>query len=352
MSPWLPDEASLHLHDREQLSRKLRISLVSACNLACTFCHNEGQGSLTRLGLRESLRVEDYVRIVDAATSAGISEVKLTGGEPLLYRDGQRGLVDLVHELNRLRADRHFGLSMTTNGLLLPKVASELKEAGLDRVTVSLHTLNRATFKKVIGPNSRSAPEAAVRGIEAAIAAGLTPVKVNAVLFHNPSEVSNISELESIVALCRGIGVTQLRFYTLLRHDAFVDHAELYQYWDDGLLGRIGTALYGDGPHAQRYKVTASAFVREWSRQLYPKPTLIARAGSFEIAIEAMEAGRFDGMGVSDEGPYALRLSADGKLRGMNEEDTSTIDIIPLLSGLSNDTLRQAFEQGRRCLLP
>jgi cyclic pyranopterin phosphate synthase len=120
----------------------------------------------------EILRYEEICRIVAAAADLGISRVRLTGGEPLARAD----LLELVRMLSDIEAITD--LSMTTNGILLARYASELKEAGLQRVNVSLDTLRPQRFRQVTRCGEL---EGTLQGIEAARATGLNPVKINVV---------------------------------------------------------------------------------------------------------------------------------------------------------------------------
>ena len=336
-------------HDRDQLSRKLRLSLTDACNLRCFFCHNEGQAPPAPAS-RAMPGLEDVVRMVRAAVQAGVREIKLTGGEPLLYRDGPRTIVDLVRRIADLRTEP-FGLSMTTNGVLLGRHAAALKAAGLDRVTVSLHTLDDRRFGSLIGPRSRPGlPAAIATALRTARDAGLTPVKVNTVLFGQGSD-GNVDEIPQIVRACRAAGVHTLRLYTLLRHQNFPDHARWYRFWDDDLLHSVGAALYGGRAAAAEFARRALGFVQQWKGELYPKPTFVAEAGELQLEIETMESGRFDALEVADEGPYALRLSAAGLLRGALDAAAPALDLRePLRRG--DEALVAAFRTARRELLP
>ncbi|MHA2020154.1 MAG: GTP 3',8-cyclase MoaA [Candidatus Thorarchaeota archaeon] len=141
----------------------LRISLTQKCNHACFFCHSEGQ-SLEG----PEMSPEEIERLVQMGVTHGVTRVKLTGGEPLLRLD----IIDIIMRISPLVED----LSLTTNGTLLEDMASDLKDAGLDRVNVSLHTLRMPTYQRMTGFNNLSKVK---RGIKSAIDAGLSPVKIN-----------------------------------------------------------------------------------------------------------------------------------------------------------------------------
>lgn len=338
---------------RDNLTRKLRLSLVDSCNLKCFFCHNEGQGVVKRSS-SSVMSVEEIAQIAAAAVRAGVREIKITGGEPLLYRARGYTIVDVVREINKLRSSEHFGLSMTTNGLLLPKYAEALAVAGLDRVTVSLHTLDDRKFSQLVSRSPGMRAERISAGIRAAVDAGLTPVKVNTVLFHSEAEsMGNIDEIHSIVSLCRSMGVAQVRLYTLLRHQDFGAHADWYQRWSDDVLFAAGNAVLGDEGAAAIFINTAKEFLDSSRSVVYPRPHLILAHDNFELMIESLEAGQFDALGLPDEGPYALRVSADGQLRGLISGQESATNLVQLVrKGCGFDSLVGAFRDARQNAMP
>jgi len=156
--------------------RDLRISVTDRCNFRCRYCMpREVFGRDYEFLPREQLLTfEEISRVVAVAVTLGVRKVRLTGGEPLLRRD----LPELVRMLAAI--DGVEDLTMTTNGSLLARHAAALAEAGLDRVTVSLDSLDDATFR---GMNDANVGVAEVlEGLAAAAAAGLGPIKVNAVV--------------------------------------------------------------------------------------------------------------------------------------------------------------------------
>lgn len=148
----------------------LRISLTDRCNFRCIYCMpEEGVASLPH---EQILRIEEIARLIRIAAGLGIRSVRLTGGEPLV----RKGVVDLVREASSTPGIEN--VSLTTNGVLLPKMADELKRAGLSRVNISLDTLDPAQFEYV---TRRGKLQQTLDGIEAALEAGFDPVKINAV---------------------------------------------------------------------------------------------------------------------------------------------------------------------------
>ena len=162
----------------------LRIALTQNCNLHCEYCHREGEEKLTENPAE--MTVEEIVRIVRIAVSLGISKVKLTGGEPLMRRD----ITEIVEGIAAISGLED--LSMTTNGTLLDSLAEELHAKGLKRVNINLPTLNEAVYKKLTGGRL----ENVLKGVKAAVEAGLYPVKLNMLILKgvNDHEVLRMME--------------------------------------------------------------------------------------------------------------------------------------------------------------
>ncbi len=161
-----------------RVATDLRVSLTDRCNLRCTYCM-PAEG-LNWLPGEDMLTNDEVVRLIRiAVTHLGVNEVRFTGGEPLI----RRGLVDIVRRTAALRPRPD--ISVTTNGLGLSRTASALREAGLDRVNVSLDTVRRETFATI---TRRDRLDDVVAGLAAADAAGMRPVKVNAVLMRGVND--------------------------------------------------------------------------------------------------------------------------------------------------------------------
>ena len=156
--------------------RDLRISVTDRCNFRCPYCMPAatfGPG-FKFLPRKEVLTYEEIARLARVFVSLGTRKLRITGGEPLVRSD----LPELIEQLARIPgAD---DLALTTNGHLLERQAEPLARAGLRRVTVSLDSHDPEVFKKMSG--GASAPERVLRGIEAAVAAGLGPIKINCVV--------------------------------------------------------------------------------------------------------------------------------------------------------------------------
>jgi cyclic pyranopterin phosphate synthase len=161
---------------RGRALRDLRISVTDRCNFRCVYCmpREVFDADYPFLPHAEVLTFEEIVRLARVFAAMGIEKIRLTGGEPLLRKGIDRLVAMLRAELPRI------DLTLTTNGSGLKAHAKALKAAGLDRVTVSLDSLDEATFRKM---NDADFPVAKVlEGIEAAAAAGLGPLKVNMVV--------------------------------------------------------------------------------------------------------------------------------------------------------------------------
>ncbi|WP_371500098.1 GTP 3',8-cyclase MoaA [Kitasatospora sp. NBC_00374] len=183
----------------------LRVSLTDRCNLRCTYCMPEE--GLQWLAKPELLTDEEIVRLVGISVrDLGIREVRFTGGEPML----RPGLVGIVAACAGL--DPRPELSLTTNGVGLARTAEALRQAGLDRVNVSLDTLDPDTFHTL---TRRHRHQDVLDGLAAAEAAGLTPVKLNAVLMRGVND----HEAADLLGWCLERGY-ELRFIEQMPLDA------------------------------------------------------------------------------------------------------------------------------------
>ena len=190
-APRLTDSHGRVIHD-------LRVSITDRCNYKCVYCRTGEVGAQY-----PELAIDEYLRLIRRFVALGITKVRLTGGEPLL----RRGLLELVSELKSLRtlAGEQLDLALTTNGHLLEDLAAPLTAAGLDRVTVSMDAVDAPTFERITRiPGSF---ETVLRGVRAARAAGLTPLKINCVLLRgfNDDQVEGFARFareEGVVVRC------------------------------------------------------------------------------------------------------------------------------------------------------
>lgn len=165
--------------------RDLRVSLTDRCNLRCVYCMPEEMVFKPR---EELLTDEEILTLVRIASELGVRKVRLTGGEPTV----RPGLVELVRRMAAIPGIRD--LAMTTNGVLLERLAAPLAQAGLRRVNVSLDTLDPEKFKRI---TRWGALDSVLRGLEAAEDAGLAPIKLNAVIVRgfNDEDVVDLARL-------------------------------------------------------------------------------------------------------------------------------------------------------------
>lgn len=171
----------------------LRLSILESCNLRCTYCRPAGETGVA--ALPPSMGAGEIVRLASLFVTLGVRKVRLTGGEPTLHT----GLVAIVRELASL-TPRPPLLALTTNGVLLPRLARPLAEAGLSQVNVSLDATTRETFRAMTGRDRFDAVKA---GIDAALEAGFSRVKINAVVLAGHNE----DQIEPLALLARDLPV-------------------------------------------------------------------------------------------------------------------------------------------------
>jgi cyclic pyranopterin phosphate synthase len=190
----LPAVGSALVDARGRPLRDLRISVTDRCNFRCVYCMPKDVfgRDYPFLAQSELLSFEEIARLARVFVALGVTKLRLTGGEPLLRRRLER----LVAMLSELGVD----LTLTTNGALLAKQARALADAGLDRVTVSLDALDAPTFRAM--GDTDIAVERVLEGIDAAAAAGLAPVKINAVIKRGVNEHA----IEDLARRFRGTG--------------------------------------------------------------------------------------------------------------------------------------------------
>lgn len=165
----------------------LRISVTDRCNLRCTYCM-PAEG-VPLMDHKDVLSFEEIVQLVRFAVDHGVNKVRITGGEPLV----RKGIVRLVEELALIEGVKDLG--MTTNGILLDRFAHELAQAGLQRVNISLDTIDPVRFKEITRLGNL---DDVYRGIDAARAAGLNPIKINCVIKKSSAE----PDAQAVKAFC------------------------------------------------------------------------------------------------------------------------------------------------------
>jgi len=165
--------------------RDLRVSLTDRCNFRCFYCLPHGEPPIAPK--EQMLSYEEIEYVAEIFVSLGIEKIRLTGGEPMMRRD----IETIIRKLSALKPALR-DLALTTNGYFLPGRAAALKEAGLDRITISLDSLRPETFRRMTGVDVLAR---VLEGITATREAGLTPLKMNAVIVrgHNDTEVADFA---------------------------------------------------------------------------------------------------------------------------------------------------------------
>ncbi len=285
-----------------RVATDLRVSLTDRCNLRCAYCMPpEGLDWLPTPGV---LTTEEVVRLVRIGVQAlGIREVRFTGGEPLLRRD----LASIVAATAALspRPD----ISLTTNGIGLDRRAAALREAGLDRINVSLDTLRPEVFRKL---THRDRLADVLSGLAAAAAAGLTPVKVNAVLMRD----LNDDEAPDLLAYCLDQGY-ELRFIEQMPLDAQHGWKRTEMVTADEVFGSL-SARFSLSEDTKR------------SRGAAPAETFLVNGGPARVGVIASVTRPF--CGSCDR----VRLTADGQIRNCLFARTES-DLRSLLRSAASD---------------
>jgi cyclic pyranopterin phosphate synthase len=307
------------LTDRfDRVHRDLRISLTDRCSLRCTYCMPE-QG-VPWLAKTTMLSTQELLRLTAVAVSLGITEVRLTGGEPLLRRD----IVDVVAGIAAIPGPPGgVEVSMTTNALGLDKTASALAAAGLSRVNISLDTLQTQTFRQMA---RRDRLDDTLTGIHAAVDAGLTPVKLNTVLLRGVND----HEAPDLLAFALEHG-HQLRFIEQMPLDA-------------GHTWHREAMVTGEEIHARLREVYELTPVT--GRGSAPAELFYVDGGPATVGVIASVTAPF--CGACDR----VRLTADGQLRNClfaaGESDLRT----PLREGATDEELAAIFRTSIGAKLP
>lgn len=288
--------------------RDLRLSVLDRCNLRCTYCMPEeslnGQGVF--LPVQRLLTDAELVSVVRVFVRLGVHKVRLTGGEPLL----RPGLPSLVNTLARVEGIND--LAMTTNAILLPRLARPLKDAGLGRITVSLDSLDESVFHSMSG--GRGSVAQVLKGIAAAEQAGFDRIKINTVVQRDVNEHS----VTDLVSHFRGSGHT----------------VRLIEFMDVGNLN-----------HWHRRKVVPSAELLKAIHSRWPlKPVAQQLSGETARRYEFLDGAGEVGFISSITEPFCgdcsrARVTADGVFYSCLFSSTGT-ELRPLLrNGISDEAL-------------
>ena len=287
--------------------RDLRISLTDRCNLRCVYCM-PAEGIEFRPP-EELLQDDELLLLVRVAAELGVTKVRLTGGEPTV----RPGLVELVQEISGISGIED--IAITTNGLLLEHLAAPLAEAGLRRVNVSLDTMDPGKFHRI---TRGGRVEKVLAGIAAAVAAGLAPIKLNAVVVRGFNEDEVVSLAALTLEHC-----WEVRFIEMMPFGSVGDFAEAGVVKSEETMAKIEAALglltpldlLGEDP-ARTYRLAGApgtlGFISPVSQPFCAK------------------CGR-------------LRLTADGRLRLCLLRDDEEDLLTPLRNGASYEEIREIF---------
>lgn len=292
----------------------LRISVIDKCNFRCQYCMPEGAKLNYLLGKELLTNKEIATLVKDVFIPVGFTKFRLTGGEPLL----RPGIVDIVRDIARQPQTKD--LAMTTNAFLLAELAQELYDAGLNRINISLDSLNPETFDKIIGNGGRSRWQQTWQGILAAHRVGFDPLKLNVVVIPgvNEREVLDLAAL----TIDRRWHVRFIEFMPIGNPELFGDRA-----WIDSEELRQSIR--------ERWGLEASQVNGNGPADVFQMPGAKGTIGFISQMSECF-CDRCN----------RIRLSADGWLRPCLLNETGQIDLKTMLhQGASAIELQQQVKQ-------
>ncbi|MCL2642090.1 MAG: GTP 3',8-cyclase MoaA [Candidatus Bathyarchaeota archaeon] len=287
----------------------LRISVTQQCNYNCTYCHREGEAEQSN---NVEMTVEEIVRIAKVAVDLGVTRVKLTGGEPLMRKD----LCQIVSGIADIAGLKD--LSLTTNGSMLSDIAKELHTAGLNRINISLATLNSEIYHKL----TSGTLDKALAGIEAAVKAGFNPVKLNMVILKGINEQDS-SDMIAYAEKTRVI-------LQLIELDPVNINDTYYKQYHHSLDEQKEMLRQKALNIKQRH------FMH--NRLIYhlPNTTTIEVVHPIENTDFCMHCTR-------------LRITSNGKLKPCLMQNNQLTDILtPIRQGADNEKLKQLFKQANQ----
>lgn len=299
----LHDAFGRHLH-------YLRVSLTDACNLRCVYCMPEDISFQPAASLLQDAEILMLIRV---AASLGVDKIRLTGGEPTM----RRGLVELVRAIRATPGIQR--VAMTTNGIKLASLARPLAEAGLDQVNISIDSLDPVKFRSI---TRRGDLDSVWRGIAAAEAAGLTPIKLNCVVTRgfNDDEVVELARLTLAHPW-------QIRFIELMPLGSVADFQQDQVVPSSVTQARIAAAL---GP-----LLPVPGHNGHDPAQLYQLAGATGQLGFISSVTQPFCAGC-----------NRLRLTADGKLRLCLLRDAEVDLLTPLRAGADFAALQRIMTEG------
>jgi cyclic pyranopterin phosphate synthase len=288
----------------------LRMSITDRCNFRCRYCMPEG--GIDWLPHENIMRYEEYLRILKICVSRGVEKVRITGGEPLVRKDVP-GFVKSCKQIDGLKE-----LSLTTNAVALSALAPGLKKAGLDRVNISLDTLDGEKFSYI---TRVEAFERVIEGIMAALEYGFSPVKINIVAIRG----FNDDEIPAFADLTRKSPL-EVRFIELMPM---------------GCASRYGDHEVISSPEVKRIIEDRFGELEPLEYNHGPAKVFRIRGGQGKIGL----------IGAMSEFSFCsrcnrIRITADGHLRPCLFSDENIDLLSPIRSGITDDELEFLIEQG------
>ena len=284
----------------------LRITLTNRCNVNCLYCHHDGM-----VKSKDEMTADELYTICKVAKNLGIKKIRLSGGEPLLKKD-------IVEAVEKIASLGFKDVSMTTNGILLEKYAQDLKDAGLDRVNVSLDTLNRETFEFI---TKKDYLEDAKRGIIKAVEVGLYTVKINMVIMKD----INQNEIDDMFEFCKEHGIV-LQLIELIESESCDDDkfSEDYHYNLDDIESEL--ADIADEVHERKFM--------QGRRKYY------IDGGEIEV-VKPVDNAKFCAK------CSRLRITPDGKIKPCLLRNDNLVELIShVRNGESEEELEKIFING------
>ncbi|MDH5020440.1 GTP 3',8-cyclase MoaA [Halobacterium rubrum] len=314
----------------------VRVSLTDRCNFDCVYCHNEGLGD-TRGPMdprEDELSTDRVVAFLEVAHEFGVDAVKFTGGEPMLRSD--------LEEIVRRTPDG-MEVSMTTNGTFLPGRAEALVDAGLERVNISQDAMDEEAFAEL---TQSGAYEKVLEGVEAALDAGLAPVKLNMVVFEPTA--GYVPEMVDHVAERDGLQLQLIEYMPeLAGHPEWAIDIDRVHGWLEDRADHVETREMHD---RRRYWVESSE-AADGAEAAAAEGAAAAADGGASIADDDAADGAMAGRGMVEivdpvENPqfcancHRVRLTHDGYLKGcLNRND----DLRGI--GETKESMRAAFRE-------
>jgi len=296
-------------HNRE--INYLRVSVTDRCNLRCVYCMpKEG---LSLLGHKDILSYEEILRIVNVTAKAGIIKIRVTGGEPLV----RRGLIDFIASLRKIEGLQE--ITLTTNGILLEHFAERLFQAGINRINISLDSLNPGKYRDITRGGDL---HKVLRGIKKADSVGFSPIKINVVVIKgfNDDEILDFAKLSMSKPY-------QIRFIELMPIGDPADNNQQMYLSNDTIKEKISSFIPLEPVNGNREKTDGPARVYKM------------RSAMGEIGFISAMSHEFC------ESCNRLRLTADGHLRACLVSDDEVDLKSPMRAGCSDSELENLIKK-------